>query len=358
MKKYKKLILITHQRDLREIVFALMKLRSVALCEIPEEYRGVYKINPREPENSDSLEKISFAIDVLSQGGKRSAKAPKIKADTEKFLEEKIDAKASYTVEQTLAAEARKKEIAEEIEKYRALAAKFEPYLDYELPLGLKKTARTSVIFGFFPPRTDLSAVGKKLYAAGAVADNFKTDRNGIFVSVFCHADEDGKVRDVLSEYGFTAADFEEGLDKAPVVHGEYMRKVTALVEESAKLSDREKAMAAGLNAIKILYDIEKSRLNFLSYLEKIGMSGETALVCGCFPASEEIKITGTLGLFDCAYSIEDVPKDKSPRYIKKLAYADDEKSLTKIKQLQDKNKHIFLPMVMSATYSDLSAAN
>ena len=84
MKKYKKLILITHQRDLREIVFALMKLRSVALCEIPEEYR-VYKINPREPENSDSLEKISFAIDVLSQGGKsrQSAQNQRIRKNSE-----------------------------------------------------------------------------------------------------------------------------------------------------------------------------------------------------------------------------------------------------------------------------------
>ncbi|MGM9683476.1 MAG: V-type ATP synthase subunit I [Eubacteriales bacterium] len=321
----KKLTVFAHDADVDAVVRKLMRLRCVEInrtdpadyCteESKDERLSSYGNSAECAELERRVARVNEALDALNKytKQKRSLINPLIRVDIDKFVASEDYKLVWQMVDQTLKIMARRDEIKSENAKLDAQMQSLSPWLGYDIPLGIDSTVSTDIILGSLPPKSDLTLIGKKMYAAGSIAEKVEESADGVFIAVFCHKSDTRGVLDVLAEYGFVRTSFTEK-DKAPrELYDEAEHRKAELYTETEALVGRLSVLAEHLDKVEVLFDAEQTSLNAALEKQKLASTQSTAVLVGWIPLQREERVAKTLDRFDCAYDIEEASEDDVP---------------------------------------------
>ena len=322
----KKLTVFAHKNDTDEIVKRLVKLRCVEIRSAEADcHLERLNCDVRRNELEASVSDINEAMATLNKYSKRTRSLvnPKLKVNLDKFVKNGFADNARFAVEQTLTSVARQNEIKAEQSKLDAAILSASPYVSLELPLGFVGTATTSLLLGALPADTDVDAIGRELYEAGAVFEQVSESPEGRFISVIVHQGDANTAATILSSYGFIRANF-NGIDKTASEYiSEAKAKKTALEKEYNAIGERFFSLAESLGSVEILYDIEQTTLNETIEKQKLLSTDTTGMIFGWIPEAREGSAKALLEKYCCAYELEaPTEEDKPPILLKNNGFA------------------------------------
>ena len=317
----KKLAVFAHKQDLDTIVKKLMRLRCVDIASRVEDGDdsdiGLCRVecDLRRIELESSIADISSALVALEPYVQKSKGlfASKKRLDMDEFSRSENAAKAREAVTRTLESVKRREHIRTDIAKLRLDITAARPYLQYDLPLGFEGTQTTDCFLGVLPSAIDLEATGKELYRAGAIANLLGRDKNGIYASYFCYCDDSAAVSSLLSSYGFLRASF-SGVDMTAKAYIRSLQKqIKELEQEYVELGKTLVSLAALVEDIEILYDLEATELELARQKQKISATDSVAIIDGWVPLGRDGAVAALLDKFECAYELSDPEDDDIP---------------------------------------------
>ena len=322
----KKLTVFAHKNDTDEIVKKLVKMRCVEMRSAEADCQ-LERLNcdVRRNELESSVADINEAMLTLNKYSKRTRSLvnPKLKVNLDKFVKDGFADNARFAVKQTLTSVARQNEIKAEQSKLDAAIIAAAPYVSIELPLGFGGTATTSLLLGALPTDTDIDAIGKELYEAGAVFEQVSESLEGRFISVIVHQGDANAAATILSSYGFIRANF-NGIDKTASEYiSEAKAKKEALEKEYNAIGERFFSLAESLGSVEILYDIEQTTLNETIEKQKLLATDTTVMIFGWIPEAREGSAKALLEKYCCAYELASpTEEDKPPILLKNNGFA------------------------------------
>ena len=317
----KRLTVFAPKESLDELMKKLIRLRCVEISEYNGEYDGEefglgrVDCDARRLELEASLSEINQAITALNayatKGKGLFPRKMQINADT--FIAKGYYERAKQAVSDVLEAETRKSKIKEERARYEADIAAARPYVEYDAPLSITQTESADVFLGVLPAATDLDECGKALYKAGAIANILNTDKNGVYAVFFCHKSDSGAVNSILNSYGFLKATFTGINVTARECVKESQRRLRALAAEEEALKARMTELAAMLELIEALWDVEATELVSVNEKLKLASTDDIAIVSGWIPCRREAAVNDFLDKFECAYEIREPEGEEVP---------------------------------------------
>ena len=320
--KMKRLAVYAYKSELDGIVKKLMRLRCVEISTYGDpsesEELSLQRIScdGRRLELEARLSDIDSAILTLEPyvKKKKGLFVGKTQLDVDEFVEKGYADKARKILARTEEIAARRNQIKNESGKALSEISAARPYLAFDLPLGFSGTDTTDCFLGVLPVSTDLGATGKETYAAGAVVNVLGKDKNGVYVSFFCHKADSAAVASLLSSYGFLRAAF-AGVD---MTAREYCRaaqkRQRELAAEDEALDEELRALASdGVGLLEVLYDIEATELEATNQKLKFAATDTVAIIKAWIPAGREEIVKGALDKFECAYETSDPSDEEIP---------------------------------------------
>lgn len=325
----KRLTVLAHRSDEDKLIKKLMKLRCLDVntaaqsadisrktCESAEQVSAL-------EESTASIDKAIGALSRYAKRKKGTLGLSRSRLDLSAFAEGDEATRAREAVRDTLDVLSRQADIKKEITKRQELAAAVSPYVGYELPLGFIGTERTSALLGKLPPRLDVRSLGVQLSEIGTVSRILHSDGTGIYMSVICHSDDRERVTSLLSEYGFLSASFSDTELTAEKYRSSLLSEISELENEYEKLTQRLSELAALLDSIEALYDVEATALTAARTKEKMLSTEACIIIEGWVPSSFTDRITAVLDGFSCAYELsEPNGEDKPPVWLRNNSFA------------------------------------
>ncbi len=318
--KMKRLTVFAHRDEVDSLIKRLIRLRCVDVGQAEESVASDLALRRLNCDTARAsaervVAEINDAITILNPYStkKRSLIRPKRRVDFDRFEADGSAEVARQAVRRTLELGARQEEVAGRIALLKTKILAATPYGKYDLPLGFTETRKTDVVLGALPPTADLKALGRELYAAGAVAELLLADASGKYISVIsCKSDTD-TVAGVLSSYGFVKASF-GGVEQTAA---EYIRdmkaQLSSLTRENEVLAAQYLVLADALEEVEVLYDLEETNLTSIVNQEKFLSTKSMAMLWGWVPEEMEGRVRDTLEKFVCAYEMVDPHADENP---------------------------------------------
>ncbi len=314
----KKLTLLAYSADADAIVRRLMKLRCVEL-KTAEGGEGLTAIDNRESEaaRAESERRLVAIRDALPSLAKYTSRKSGIgrrvhHVDRDDFVREGKADEAWRTVEQTLAVKARMESITAEVTRTQMQMQMLLPWLDYDVPLGARETARTCVLFGTLPPKTDLSALQKAL--EGVHIEEVSRDGNGLYTALTFLQEERAATERALLSRGFVAAGFPPELTSTAQACYENARdRLDKLAEEHYAAEEELRNCAEGIDGVEILFDIESTAVLLAKQKRKLLSTRHCALIEGWLPSEAEEELTAALSSYECACELSDPDEGEDP---------------------------------------------
>jgi len=312
----KKLTVFAHKSETDEIIKRLVRLRCVEI-KSGEADSELVRLNcdAKRNELENSVSDINEAMVVLNPFSKRTRSLikPKISVNSDKFTKDGFADNARFTVKETLASVARQNEIKTERAKLELQIIAARPYAKFDLPLGFEGTASSTLMLGALPSETDLNAVGKELYSAGAVAEVLSESDDGKFISLICHKSDMHAVLMVLSSYGFVKASFAGVEDTATAYIEKCEQKRASLEREYHAIDEKLVALAENLGSVEILYDVEQTALTETLEKQKLAATASCVMIFGWIPENREASAKELLERYSCAYQLDAPTEDDNP---------------------------------------------
>ncbi len=317
----KKLTVFAHVGDSDAVIRRLMALRCVQIEELDRD--AAEELLPTERVSCDaeqsaleaSVLRINDAINTLDRytHRKKSLFRQKIRVDHEKFVAEGYADKARFAVSSANRAVTRQNEIKNEINNLRTSLLSAEPWVAYDLPLGMTGTLTTDTLLGVLPTGSDLNIIGRELYETGAIAEVVSSGASGIYVALVCHKKDTAGALGVLSKYGFTRLGF-EGVDTTAAEYiAKIKKKISSLEEEFQAINDKLTALSDSLTAVEVLYDVEQTSLTAVQNRQKLLSTDSTVIIYGWVPVKCEARVCAALDKFDLAYECSEPTEEDNP---------------------------------------------
>ena len=327
----KMLTVFAHANDSDAVIRKLMSLKCVQIEALDrdssEELLPLARVSCDADRSAleASLARINDAINTLDRytHRKKSLFKQKIRVSQDKFVADGYADKARFAVDSANSAVTRQNEIKNEINRLRAEALSAQPWVDYDLPLGMSGTRSTDTILGTLPAGSDLNVIGRELYEAGAVAEVVSSDSNGIYVALVCYKGDTEGVLRVLSGYAFTRLTF-GGVNKSAKEYiAQIYKKISSLEEEYQAIENKLTAIADSIMAVEVLYDVEQTSLTAIQNKQKLLTTDSAVIISAWLPERCEERVCSALDKFECAYETEaPTEEDNPPILLENNAYA------------------------------------
>jgi len=328
--KMKRLTVFAHKGETDELLRKLVHLRcvDVSTAEPSSGRLSTVRCNfdAQRAELEASLAEIGEAISILSPYSlkKRSLIRPKQRVRFDDFRADGSEQKARKTVRLAVDAAARKNEIKTEKARSQAQIASVTPYDGFDLPLSFAGTETTDFLLGVLPAQTDLDLIGRKLYAAGSVAELISEDASGKYIAVIFFRSDGEAVNAVLSEYGFVRASFRDVNLTAGEQIAEAERCIDRLEHEWEELEAELRSLADGLELLEILYDMEATERVATEQKQKMVATDRVVILSGWVPEESEERVSAVLEKYACAYEFsEPAPDEVPPVHLKNNRFAE-----------------------------------
>lgn len=326
----KRLTVLAHKENVDDIIKRLLRLKCVEISDtdsFEDEKLSLVRINcdAERQRLEASVADIARAIDILDAyaGQSKGLLTQRARVNIDSFLEQGHSEYAKKVVAKALETDERIARIATERMRAEADIAAAEPYVEYDLPLGFSQTERADVILGVLPAATDLDTVGKELYAAGAVAQLLKRDKNGLYASFFCHKNDSRNVNAILASYGFLRASFAKEDRTAKEFVEESIKAIARLDGEEVALRATLADLAESIDFCEVLYDIEATELRAVNEKLKLAATDSVAIISGWCPEPKERAVEALLEKYECAYAMDEpTEEDKPPILLKNNRFA------------------------------------
>ena len=327
----KKLTVFAHANDSDAVIRKLMSLKCVQIEALDKDSSEELLPLARVSCDADrsaleaSLSRINDAINTLDRytHRKKSLFKQKIRVSQDKFVADGYADRARFAVDSATDAVTRQNEVKNEINRLRADALSAQPWVDYELPLGMSGTRSTDTILGTLPAGSDLNVIGRELYEAGAVAEVVSSDTSGIYVALVCYKGDTEGVLRVLSGYAFTRLTFGSVNKTAKEYIAQIYKRISSLEEEYQAIENKLTAIADSIMAVEVLYDVEQTSLTAIQNKQKLLSTDSAVIINAWLPERCEERVCAALDRFECAYETESpTEEDNPPILLENNAYA------------------------------------
>ena len=318
--KMKRLTVFARKERLDELVKKLIRLRCVEISNdktFDEDELSLSRINcdSRRLELEAQLGEINEAIKTLNVYVKKAKGlfSGRNSLDMDSFVAKGHFKKAQTIVEQTLEAQKKENKIKDDIAKCQEEIVAARPFFNYDAPLGLEHTETSEIILGVLPGATDMDAMGRALYDAGAIFNVLSMDSVGVYVSIFCHRSDASAVTSLLTSYGFLKSNFAGNRQTARESIKDANRRIKLLASEHEAIKAKLGSLAEQLAWVEAMYDVVATELVSVNQKIKFVSTESVAIINGWIPIKREQAVKAFLEEFECAYEIRDPEGEEIP---------------------------------------------
>ena len=304
----RKLTVFAPKEQADALIRRLMHLRCVQVRQVDGAGEDLSRLGC-EAQRTAAERRVATVTDALELLAKYSERKGLVQTrkqlNSEQFMAERYEDTTAAS-QQAIATKQREAECKAEIvmlgERRHALA----PWLTYTLPLQLTGTRSCEVMLGCLPAKTQVDAVQAALAEYCVQIKSVFTDDDGEYVSVIYHKSDAIAVQRELSELGFIKASLKE-FAQTPREEYEACRcRVSELQTELAQLEQKMFEIAARLDDIEALWDVENSALTAAIAKQKLAQTGYCVVLEGWVPVGRVDKVSEVLGNTECAFELEE----------------------------------------------------
>ena len=315
----KKLTVLAYTADTDAIVRKLMNLKCVEIRNTsPKDGLlplDLMQCDAEKAESERRLADIRRAIRVMAKYTMRKGSLGRRvhTVDRAAFCREGRDARAWQAVCDTLAALDRIDSLnAERVEKVSMMTS-LEPWWEYDAPLNLDGSAKTRIILGSYPAKTDRLAVRAELSEAGAYMEEVNADEHGCYVAVTLLQNDADKVERLLTSRGFVKVTFPEVGVTARAAYEAAGDRIDAIEKELFRQEELLRDHSELLDDVEILCDVEQTTVNVCLQKKKLAATRNCAVLQGWIPAETEDRVAKALSAFECACEISEPQEEDEP---------------------------------------------
>ena len=236
------------------------------------------------------------------------------KFDTVSDRQDEIIAKASKLL-------ALNKEIAENKANILKLSNQIEaltPWLTLDVPMEYAGTKRTAMFVGTMAAGTTAEAVYALIAEHSLQVEAYDvtivgSDKDAVYLAVFCLKTEASEVEDALRAGGFARPS--QATDKIPSEKkADLEKEIEKLNNEIAEKEGEIKALAGSREDLKIVGDYFRMRADRYELLGTLPQSPRTFVVSGYVPKKAVDAVQKAIGdAFDCVVDVEDLKEEEEP---------------------------------------------
>ena len=303
----KKITVLAYEADADAIVRRLMNLRCVDIRNAGTG-EGLLPIHSaendaRRAESERRIAAIKRAIPHLAKytSRRRGFGRTVHRIDRAEFVKNGSADRAWQAVEKTLAAVDRMDSLVAERTATLQLAESLVPWLGYDAPLDALGSARTSVIMGAYPSKTDPAMLRQTLEEAGAYVEVVTHDESGLYLSLTVLREDESAIERLLASGGFLKADLPRLNATARAASEQAEERIAKIESELFSAEEQLRDMAEFLDDVEILYDIEATTVNVCLQKRKLAATRSCVVLEGWIPADAEEIVTHALSKFECA---------------------------------------------------------
>ncbi len=308
-----KLTVVTPRDRADTLVRNLMRLRTVSLIDTPSQET---KYPPPQGDVMGAAARLARVEAVLPVLAKRSVRKMRLFPERTKVSHAQFCADGRYDVAWKIVAQVEKildkqKTLLSEREQMLAEMQAYTPYLDDARRLDFTGTQHTELLRGAMPGGTSQGAVLAALEGHAAVGEVISEDGAGLYLSVLVHRDEREALLRALCAIGFLQASFPQKEGTAKELFDRADRRRIKIDEALAGLETRLRSLAARLEEIQVLCDIEETTLQAERQKERLLATKDYAVLCAWCPVSQKERVTRVLLREDTAFEFEAPGEDE-----------------------------------------------
>lgn len=315
----KRLTVFALQKDADAILRRLVKLRCVEVerSDLTEENQRRYK---REAERvrADAAARLQPILTALPELVKYSEENRGIGRSYRSYDPAKFDTdgsrdRAERTVKRTLELVSRQQELNDELARLQAGYDALTPWLNCDLSMEQRVTAKTATVMGCCPSSVKQSKIEETLESVGALGEIVFSDRNGTYLMVTFLGSEETQTRMALSAIGFTEADLPAGEGTPQEIADRLDSRREALEAELQNLEDSMRDLAESLDVVEILHDLTDTDLTVATLRQRLASTDACAVLEGWIPAFKQEAVEKVLSEYECAHEYRDPAKGEEP---------------------------------------------
>ena len=315
----KKLTVLAVAGDADAVVRKLMKLRCVEIrsTEVGEGslLTSHFDSDGQRAESEARLRKIREALPHLNRYTMRKKRlgGGRHRIDKDEFVSSGRAEAAWKTVQRTLDVCGQMDAIHAEIARVRSAQESVLPWIDFDAPLDFEGSLHTVAFLGSFPSGVTSSVAEAELEALGAYCETVSAEKNALYVSVFCHKQDEDAVNRYLASRGFLKTAFREQGGSASAIYEQNETKLSSLSNDYLKAEEQLRTLAEELDDVEILCDVEQTNANAARHLKKLATTRSCAILEGWMPQFTRDAVVDALDRFECAYDISDPTEEDEP---------------------------------------------
>lgn len=324
----KRLSLYAINSDSDAILTGLMKLKCVELskascvehnllpCELTGEINTVTARLSEIRSSISSLEKYSTKKFTLFK--------PKLDTDREAFINNGSYDKALDTVKYVNLLKKDTDKASADLISASERAAELAPWLNSSIPLDFKGTSLTAFKRGTLPLSAEADGLNKclegyytQIYTISEIGDTR-------YVELHVLKEYEDKALKALSPMGYMQVELPYAHTTAKKLAAEAEAKAAEAKRALEALNDKMKATAREIDNLRILCDIESSKLETARKHELLVKTESVEYLSGWVPQDNVKKLSVFLDGFECAYDLTepDTETDDPPVLLKNNAFA------------------------------------
>ena len=324
------------KRDRKAILENLQSMGVIEMNQIAGEDDGFDKMDTQNArvgfEKKAQLSENALAILELYAPQKQSLLSSlegKALVGQKKFndtvaAKETIIAKADALV-------AMNKEIAENKANILKLSNQIEslsPWLNLDVPMNYTGTDKVAMLLGTMAADTAPDTVYAKIATHARETDAvdveiIRTDKDAIYLVVFCLRDDAAAVEEALRAGGFARPS--QVADKKPAEKkADLEAEIKKLNNEIEKREEEIRTMASCREELKIIGDYFRMRADKYEILGTLPQSQRTFVVSGYIPVKAVDAVKKAIGeVYDCVIDVEDLKEDEeAPTILKNNGFS------------------------------------
>ena len=221
------------------------------------------------------------------------------------------------------------KKIAEDKASIQKLENQIEtltPWLNLDVPMNYAGTKKAAMLLGTMPKETTLESIYARFADQELEAVDVETvcsDRDAVYLAVFCMRESESKVEEVLRAEGFArpAQAVEEIPRRQKEILEAEIQKLNKRIEETEEeIRQQEKSR----EPLKMISDYYRMRAEKYAVLGTLPQSQRTFVMSGYVPARFVPAVQKAIGeKFDCVLDIEEVKEEEdSPTVLKNNSFS------------------------------------
>ena len=326
--KMQRLTVIAATTDADAVIQRLMKLRAVSLERVEGEEADqlhTYGTSADVVGATVRLARVEAALSVLAKRSRRKKRlfAPQASISPEAYRTDGRYDMAWKVVEEThkiiqgrADCKAERAALIDTLNAYR-------PYLSLEFPADFAGTETSGYLVGCLPSATRPEKLSEALEALAAHPVEIGRDGAGQYIAVHYHRKEEAALLRALSAVGFLKASLPVDSRTVAELYRETEQELALLKETLARLEARLTVLSEKLDAVEILWDIERTALLVEENKQALAATEQCVLLRGWCPVRERERILALLAPFTVAYEFSDPePGDDVPILLKNNGFA------------------------------------